>query len=68
MLKGNNNKALAKMFCVYTNLNIVCTTCQKIMKNLFIGKIRCLMRLTRKARVKFKVNEMREHVVLLRQC
>ena len=67
LVKGTNNKALAKMFfCVCTKFNIVCTTCQnkKIRTNLFIGKIRCLMHLTHKAHIKFEVNEMSNHMVL----
>ena len=43
----------------------MCTTCQnnKIRKNLFIGKIRCLMHIIRKVCIKFEVNEMSDHVV-----
>ena len=53
MLKGNNNKALAKMllWCVKKNVET------------FIGKIRCLMHLTRKVLVKFEVNDMGDHMV-----
>ena len=48
------------LFGVYTKFNIVCTICQhkKFTENVCIDKIRCSMRLTRKACITLEVNEM----------
>ena len=66
LVKGNNNKALAKIFILYTQCLVLYVLHAKIKnrKILLIGKIRCVMRLTRKSRVKFEVTEVSDHVVL----
>ena len=66
LLKGITTRPLAKIFvCVCTQCLVLYVLLAKIKnrKILFIGKIRCVMHLTGKARVKFEVKEVSDHAM-----